>query len=352
MGPVIGAAVLAGVLVFTAPGSEPSAPPTVEVQGNRLVDESGDFVQLRGVNRSGTEWACIQGEGIFDGPVDDASISAMTGWGINAVRIPLNEDCWLGSVGVDPHFSGDGYREAVVDYADRLNAAGMVVILDLHWTRTDGDLARGQQPMPHAGQAPRFWESVAGTFRDRPGVMFEVFNEPHGVTWGCWRDGCEGYAGMQELVNTIRSAGAVQPIILTGLDWGADLRGWGSHRPHDPAGALVAGAHLYDFKVCNTPPCIEMELGRLASAVPVVITEFGDTDCDGDFSRRLMAWADSRHVSYLAWAWNTWDCSGGPGLLETFDGTPTGYGDEVRDWLTETTAEGFPIRVYHSRTFR
>ena len=34
-------------------------------------------IQLHGVNRSGTEYACVQGGGPFDGPSDDASVAAI-----------------------------------------------------------------------------------------------------------------------------------------------------------------------------------------------------------------------------------------------------------------------------------
>jgi len=55
--------------------------PGLHVRGNRLVNARGQDVILRGVDRSGTEYACIQGWGIFDGPSDAASIRAMTGCG-------------------------------------------------------------------------------------------------------------------------------------------------------------------------------------------------------------------------------------------------------------------------------
>src|SRR2546422_3166294 len=52
--------------------------------------------RLRGVNRSGTEYACAQGWGMFDGPSDSASVQAIASWKANVVRVPLNETCWLG----------------------------------------------------------------------------------------------------------------------------------------------------------------------------------------------------------------------------------------------------------------
>jgi endoglucanase len=329
---------LAALLVLTMTGT-PLTPRThsetlvVEVEGRRLVDERGRAMQLRGVNRSGTEYACVQGLGLFDGPVDGESVAAIASWSVNAVRIPLNEDCWLGSPVLDESSSGTAYQRAVTEYADRLASAGMLVILDLHWTGRSNAVAIDQQPMAGDDRSVRFWSSVATVFRDRPWVVFDAFNEPHDISWECWRDGCDGYAGMQDLVDAIRSVGATQPIVLSGLEWGEDLRRWLEYRPDDPEEALVAGVHLYDFKRCVTTSCWDEEIGPVAAEVPVVVTEFGDTDCGGDFSATLMSWADRSGVSYLAWAWNPWDCGGGPALINSFDGTPTSYGTVIRNRL-------------------
>ena len=71
----------------------------LHVSGNRLLNPSGSPVHLHGVNRAGTEYAWIQGWGIFDGPSDDASIGAIRSWHGNVVHPGLNEDCVLGSTG-------------------------------------------------------------------------------------------------------------------------------------------------------------------------------------------------------------------------------------------------------------
>jgi len=115
----------------------------LHVDGNQIKDENGDVVQLRGVDHSGTEFACIQGNGIFDGPHDLTSVLAMKTWNVNIVRLPLNEDCWLQINGVKPQYSGIIYQSAIMDYVDLLNENGIAVILDLldcprfqsrHWT--------------------------------------------------------------------------------------------------------------------------------------------------------------------------------------------------------------------------
>src|SRR5690349_21664005 len=57
-----------------------AAAPGLRVSGNHIVDQGGQLVRLFGVNRSGTEYACIQGNGIFDGPNDDTSLASIRTW--------------------------------------------------------------------------------------------------------------------------------------------------------------------------------------------------------------------------------------------------------------------------------
>ncbi len=89
------------------PTSTASGPaPQLHVSGSKLVNASGQTVLLHGVDRSGTEYACVQGNGIFDGPNDQASITAMKNWGVNAVRVPLNEACWNAESYVSSAYAG------------------------------------------------------------------------------------------------------------------------------------------------------------------------------------------------------------------------------------------------------
>ena len=58
----------------------------------------------------------------------------MQTWHINAVRLPLNEDCWLNINGVQAQYGGTNYISAITSYVNRLNAHGMIVILNLHFS--------------------------------------------------------------------------------------------------------------------------------------------------------------------------------------------------------------------------
>ncbi len=35
----------------------------------------------------------------------------------------------------------------------------------------------------------KFWESAAERFKNNPNVLFELFNEPHDVSWDVWQKG-------------------------------------------------------------------------------------------------------------------------------------------------------------------
>ena len=69
--------------------------------------------------------------------------------------------------------------------------------------------------------APAFWEWITSYFKSDHAVLFDLYNEAFGISWSCWREGCiapRGFetAGVQQLVNVIRSTGATQPIMVGG----------------------------------------------------------------------------------------------------------------------------------------
>jgi endoglucanase len=332
--------------------------PDLHVSGKGLFTAHGRRVVLHGVSRASAEYMCVQGKGIFDGPTDQASVDAMKSWDVDAVRIPVNEDCWNGAAYVGLKYGGASYRRAVEAYVQLLTSNGIVAILDLHWSdgvytgqhaHCDSAQARCQKPMPDAANAIPFWISAARAFKNNNAVLFEVFNEPFpdlvaGATeagsWRCWLRGgtCFGIsyqvAGMQSLVTAIRSTGARNVILLGGLHWADDLTGWLTHAPRDPDRNLVAAWHFYPWNPCNTRGCWNRTVAPVIARVPVLADEFGETDCADGFINPLMHWLDVRGTGYLAWAWeSSWECTTGPSLITNWSGDPTGYGAGYRAHL-------------------
>jgi endoglucanase len=340
-------------------------PLAVAVAGNSLVDGSGNPVQLRGVNRSGTQYACIEGWGLFDGPVDATSLSRIKDWGATAVRVSLNESCWLGINGAPTAYSGTNYQSAIASYVGRLNAQGLRVILDLHWNGPGTTKAVGQLPMADRDHAPAFWQSVANVFKNNPSVIFDLYNEPHpdgnrntAAAWTCVRDGgtCPGVgftaAGSQEMVNAIRGTGATNVIMVGGPQYAGVVDQWWTYRPTDPLNQLAASIHIYyntpsnpEWAPCYRQSCWENSIAPLAQQVPIVIGEVGELDCGGGLisgtslsptQASLLDWSDQHGVSYLAWSWianGGGNCSSEPSVVSDYNGTPTNYGKLIRDHL-------------------
>ena len=335
---LLAAALLAGCQ--TPVGTNTPAP-ALRVQGNQLVDSLGRTVRLRGVNRSGTEYACAQGWGMFDGPSDSASVHAIASWKANVVRVPLNETCWLGINGVATAFTGDTYRKAIADFVARLNGAGLFVILELHWSAAGAAKALGQAPMPNRDHSVEFWRQVATAYKGNTRVIFDLFNEPYPdnnadtpEAWRCWRDGstCAGMtyqaAGMQELVDAVRGSGATNVIMLGGVQYASGLSHWLANKPVDPLNNLAASWHIYNFSWCTTPACWDANAAPVAQQVPLVLGELGQDDHNSAFVNSLMDWMDAHQGSYLAWVWDVWGSA--LDLITSYDGTASAYGQAFR----------------------
>lgn len=343
------------------------APTGLKVVGNEIHDAGGNRIVLRGVNRSGTEYQCVKNAGVFDGLATEESVRAMTTWGINAVRVPLNESCWLGINGAPARYARENYQQAIVYYVELLQSFGLVPILDLHWAAPGDELATDElgrdalRPMPNVDHSIDFWRGVATVFRDDEGVVFEPYNEPFpdlnrdtDAAWQCWRDGCEtaqyrtdetyAAAGMQALVDAIRDTGARHLILLGGVQYSNDLSQWLTYKPTDPFDNIAAAWHIYDFNECSDLPCWNDEAGTVAAEFPILATEIGQSDCTGEsFLRPLMTFLDEQRSGYLAWSWNVLSSPCEPRMPR---------GDDGRAWPLITSYETPEPKSGYAQVFR
>ncbi|MBI2338399.1 cellulase family glycosylhydrolase, partial [Candidatus Daviesbacteria bacterium] len=372
------------------PGTTPTPSPTgtlsmkgLHVSGNKILNESNQIVRLLGVNR-GTSYPCIQGWGIFPrGEVDQASVQAMLNWKINTVRIPLNEDCWLGiNQGTSPNeYFGANYRQAIIDYVNLLTQNNIATILDLHWNSPGTIRAMDQQPMADRDHAPAFWTSVANTFKNNTSVVFDLYNEPYpeendsakiASGWRCLRDGGCTFnyyigdngvqrsttpwvaAGMQELVTAVRNTGAQNMIITGGIGWSTLMNDWLNYKPNDPINNLAASTHMYANTWCSDAACWDRELAPILAQYPLIVGEIGEPSCNQkSYIDQAIPWLNSKGASYTAWHWWGVDdvgCADGYALLGPsvagsnpyYTGSPSQtFGTAFRNYLI--AAAGLPV---------
>jgi hypothetical protein len=317
----------------------------LHVSGNHIVDANGATILLHGVNYSGTEYACIQGWGIFDGPSDSASVKTIASWHSNIVHLGLNEDCILGINGVSAAYSGANYMNAIVAYVNLLHTNGLYAEVSLMWAAPGTQQALDHPMILDQDHAPAALQAIANAFKNDPNTIIGLQSEPHAITSACWLNGgssCSvGYTalGMQGALNAVRATGSTNVLTASGIDYANNLSQWLANKPNDPLGQLAAEAHVYGGNSCASTSCFNTNYAPVAAQVPLIFGETGETydssSCGSTNISAFMTWADAHGVGYEAWVWDTWgDCGS---LINNVNGTPANaYAQWVHDHYVST----------------
>jgi endoglucanase len=304
----------------------------VSVQGTRFYSQ-GRPITLLGVNRSSLEYSCSG-----DGHLTLADFQAMRQWGVNAVRIPTSSEFWANAGGSCP-----GYHDTVRQVVANARAAHLFVILDLQWSAPfdlPADRIHGgvQCPMPDTG------------------VLFDLYGEPHDVSWSTWlnggtisqgcyvigglsvamENGTYQAIGMSALVKQVRAIAPNNVIVVAGTNWGYDLSGIPSGFTLSDQN-IVYDTHPFDYSN-KQPSDWYRAFGYTSEAYPVITGEFGSYDCGTGYNEQAINYFNAHHISWLAWSWQPGSCSG-PSLLADWSGTPSvPYGSYIKQQMLATTA--------------
>ena len=314
-----------------------TAGPTV--RGTGIVDAVGQPVAFYGANRPGYE-RYVNGSSAFN--VGSSEAPHLRAWGMNAARLPLNQEFWLHDCpATTPAGVPTTYRRLVAEEVAKYVASDMFVVLALHTTSRGKDVPctyrwpGPQQPMADE-RSVGFWSQVASAYRSNPMVGFDLFNEPALDDPSVarvvdpdtvWRNGgrvadplvplMNGYdaAGMQTLYNAVRGTGATNLVFVEGLSRGADV-GVMLRRPLDGYG-IVAAPHLYCEKcpdrTVHSPHHELLVWGEhtgepdrpgAGDRFPVTATEFGTTTTtSGSYNADVIRWLAGHRAGWLVYAW-------------------------------------------------
>ncbi|MEX0774540.1 MAG: glycoside hydrolase family 5 protein [Phycisphaeraceae bacterium] len=321
--------------------AQPPITPELKVSGNQIVTAAdGKTLWLQGLSVDSMQWS--MGENIL------WSIHvAIDEWHANVIRLAVMDTFWFGHGKGQPPGAGaqEQYRQLVDQAAQLCAARGAYLIIDLH---------RFGAPMQ---RDVAFWQDVAQRYKNNPAVLFELFNEPHGISWKVWRDGGnlkedkhtdvnptentekqagEDSVGMQALLDAVRSTGANNAVLVGGLDWAYDLTGiTNGYALNDPAGASGGGiiyvSHIYPWK-----KGWQEKILVAADKHPVIITEIGAIEKWSDFSfigekqrYPLEGWAEDvlamLQQNKLHWTGFSFHPKCGPMIITDWNYTPTPY---------------------------
>ncbi len=304
---------------FVVP-DDASYPAALHVEGNRLVDASGQTVRLRGVMIP--DPYRLDGEKRFNQEL----IAEIQATGANVIRVPVHPENWQN----DADYLWR-YLDPLVSWA---GDAGLYVIIDLHFIGNIASGAGEQMPdlkQPAAAFADAFWTQVAPYFAAAPHVLFEIYNEPADISVAEWR------GSAAHLVELIRSLGAGQPLIIAGVEYSRDLS-WVLEQPLDDDN-LAYAAHIYPSHARSG---WAGWFGEVALHYPVLITEWGYLDANTiegpsylagsreTYGEPLLAYLDELDAGWVAcWYDDEWL----PPMFTADRGSLNDYGQWVLDKL-------------------
>jgi endoglucanase len=315
---------LVGLTLSSASAASTSTTPApivgpLHTAGAGIYDANNNKVTLRGLAR---EYLNIYPTLSDKAMLSEADIAAMHDvWHVNVVRVFLGEQFW----NRDECSYNAQYASSVDQVVQSITSRGMVALLDLHWNTRVPCFAAHQQKMADYPGSVAFWSSVAARYKSNPLVAFQLYNEPHDISWSIWRNGglvidpdlVWQAAGMQQMYNAVRTAGATNLVFVTGANWG---------NTPPPTTSLLDGFNVvYAIQQytcvsapppwCSVPDPYEAAPGpglrldqwnSLVSKVPVLVTEFGWPDSnDGRYNASVIAWAEAHGVGWIAYEWGT-----------------------------------------------
>lgn len=289
-----------------------SHPSPLHVDGNRLLTADGREIWLQGLALPGLEWRNGGAK------IRETLAAALGDWCANCIRLPVREDFWFGQDESTAADGGAAYREQVDQIITYAANRGVYVALDLHRFRA-----------PKAEHAA-FWKDAAAKYANHPAVLFDVFNEPHGISWEVWRDGGfvgnkegndesaflsdeekrknQGFesVGMQGLIDAVRSTGARNIIIAGGVYWCNDLTGIVNGYALDDKGGngIMYSWHTYNWHpgwvrvlpVAEKHPIFLGECG--GDAKPMGFIPLKDQEDPNTFNPDLLGFIQAHHIHW------------------------------------------------------
>ncbi len=281
---------LRGILLFAAAIAWSSAAAqtpvgkfgNLRVQGNRIVNQSGQPVSLAGNSLfwSNSGWG---GEQYYN--------ANMVGW----LKNSWNASIVRAAMGVD---EGGGYLEnparekaKVKAVVDACIAAGLYVIIDWHSHHAE----------QHQAEAVAFFQEMARTYGNTPNVLYEVYNEPLQVSWG---GVVRPYA--QAVANAIRAIDPDNLIIVGSPNWSQDV----DVAAANPLLGSNIAYTLHFYAATHKQSLRDKATTALNRGVAVFVTEYGTCEASGNgyidatSTQEWMTFLKANQISHCNWAFN------------------------------------------------
>ncbi|GHH31145.1 cellulase family glycosylhydrolase [Streptomyces rubradiris] len=301
----------------------------LHVCGVNLCNQYNRPIQLRGMSTHGIQW--------FSKCYNNASLDALAkDWKSDLLRIAMYVQ--ENGYETDPA----GFTSRVNSLVDMAEARGMYALIDFH-TLTPGD------PNYNLDRAKTFFASVAARNAAKKNVIYEIANEPNGVSWTA----IKSYA--EQVIPVIRAADPDAVIIVGTRGWSSLGVSDGSNETevvNNPVNATNI-MYAFHFYAASHKDNYRATVSRAASKLPLFVTEFGTVSATGGGAMdrtSTTAWLDlldQLKISYANWTYSDANESSAafkPGTCDGTDYSSSGVLSESGALLKSriSTADSFP----------
>ncbi|WP_430784434.1 cellulase family glycosylhydrolase [Actinoplanes sp. G11-F43] len=276
-----------------SPNPSPSAGGTpvgvngqLRVCGTKLCNQHGQVVQLKGMSTHGIQW--------FPSCYTDASLDWLADdWNADLFRISM-------------YVQEQGYETDPAGFTAKVNALveeaterGMYALIDFH-ILTPGD------PAFNLERAKTFFAQVSARHADKKNVIYEIANEPNGVSWAQIKN----YA--DQVIPVIRANDPDGVVIVGTRGWsslGVSEGGNSSEIVNNPVSAANV-MYAFHFYAASHKDNYRAEVERAAASLPLFVTEFGTVTYTGDGAvdtASTSAWLDlldRLKIGYANWTFS------------------------------------------------
>ncbi len=324
------------------PSNSPSASPSqptgqtpvaingqLRVCGVNLCNQYNRPIQLRGMSTHGIQW--------FGNCYNDASLNALASdWQADLFRISM----YVQEQGYETNPSG--FTNQVNNLVEEATERGLYALIDFH-TLTPGD------PMYNLERAKTFFAAVSARHASKNNVIYELTNEPNGVSWST----IKSYA--EQVIPVIRANDPDAVVIVGTRAWSSLGVSEGGNATEVINNKVNAANVMYAFHfyAASHQGNYRSELERAAASLPMFVTEFGTVTYTGGGAvdqSSSTAWfdlMDRLKISYANWTYSDADEGSAafrPGTCNSgnYAGTAnlTESGNFVRNRIR--TADNFP----------
>lgn len=138
----------------------------LSVKDGQLVNEDGKIMRLKGMSSHGLMW--------YPEYTNYRSLKTIRDYGANVFRIAMYTEQNKGYI-----YNSEESKKILLNTIENVLGADMYAIVDWHTLKDNN-------PNVNIEKAKEFFDEVSRRYKDEPGVIYEIFNEPSGDT--SWQD--------------------------------------------------------------------------------------------------------------------------------------------------------------------